>query len=208
MPRLASRDPATRWPWRVLINAAPEKPVWSCSQRQKGAVRSGSKVSTKFRGTQYLDNKRWKEKVLVVNAFNKAKAHSPNIVKIIRWHLYERSRERDRWTMGAKQDSSCLMFSSLRLQTSHLARRHTCQLYKFYLQRTSRSPTYHNTSTRANFLEPFRRIGMQQLQHPCGKKMPSNILDQTNIDLLKILAVEKDSWKECVKSVIFIGDKK
>ena len=38
--------------------------------------------------------------------------------------------------------------------------------------------------------------------------MPSNILDQTNIDLLKILAVEKDSWKECVKSVIFIGDKK
>ena len=148
MPRLASRDPATRWPWRVLINAAPEKPVWSCSQRQKGAVRSGSKVSTKFRGTQYLDNKRWKEKVLLVNAFNKAKAkaHSPNIVKIIRWHLYERSRERDRWTMGAKQDSSCLMFSSLRLQTSHLARRHTCQLYKFYLQRTSRSPTYHNTT--------------------------------------------------------------
>ena len=149
-----------------------------------------------------------KRESVIVNAFNKAMAHSPNIVKIIRWHLYERSRERDRWTMGAKQDSSCLMFSSLRLQTSHLARRHTCQPYKFYLQRTSRSPTYHNTSTRANFLEPFRRIGMQQLQHPCGKKMPSNILDQTNIDLLKILAVEKDSWKECVKSVIFIGDKK
>ena len=37
-----------------------------------------------------------------------------------------------------------------------------------------------------------------------------NILDQTrtNIDLLKILPVEKDSWKECVKSVIFIGDTK
>ena len=49
---------------------------------------------------------------------------------------------------------------------------------------------------------------MQQLQYPCDRKIPSNILDQTNIDLVENSDSRKGFVKECVKSVIFIGDKK
>ena len=63
----------------------------------------------------------------------------------------------------------------------------------------------HTRST--SFLELFRDEEMQQLQYPCDRKIPSNILDQTNIDLVERES-RKGFVKECVKSVIFIGDKK